>query len=135
MMNCEKESRRLRLKSDSLKINYWAVPIVKKMKKNPITDAEIEQRALFIFERVCTYFGISLQDLRSKKKPAQVVKARHMAIYMVKIKLEIPYVKIGELINRDHTSCLYAMDKVEGELMHPVDRSYKNYIEQINTML
>jgi chromosomal replication initiation ATPase DnaA len=135
MMNSEKESRRLRLKSESLKINYWAVPIVKKMKKNPPTNAEIERQALFIFERVCTYFGISLQDLRSKKKPAQIVKARHMAIYMVKIKMDIPYVQIGELINRDHTSCLYAMDKVEGELMHPVNRSYKNYIEQINMML
>ena len=105
------------------------------MKNKEPTASEIENKAMFIIEKVCSYFGITLQDLTSKKKPAQIVKARHLAVYMIKIKMDMPYVKIGELINRDHTSCIYAMDKVEAELIHPVDRSYKNYIEQINMTL
>ena len=52
------------------------------MKKIEPTASEIENKAIFIIEKVCSYFGITLQDLRSKKKPAQIVKARHMAVYI-----------------------------------------------------
>jgi chromosomal replication initiation ATPase DnaA len=59
------------------------------------------------------YYGVSLADILSDRRLAQMVLARHTSIYLARILTQASYPAIGRVIgNRDHTTCLHAVRKV-----------------------
>ncbi len=83
---------------------------------------------------VADYFQITLEDLIGKKRHAKYTLPRHIAMYLIKSKYNIPYKTIGSLFNdRDHSTVLSACDKIERELK--VDKTLKFAIDTINKKL
>ncbi|MDL2292952.1 chromosomal replication initiator protein DnaA, partial [Acholeplasma sp. OttesenSCG-928-E16] len=79
---------------------------------------------------VADYFQISLDDLIGPKRSSQYVKARHIAMYLIKMNYNITYKTIGELFgNRDHSTVLAAIEKIEYELR--TDEQLKTVCETI----
>ena len=67
-----------------------------------------------ILNAVSTYYSISVSQLTGKIKTAQIVNARHVAIYLIRQILDMPLKQIGEVFsNRDHTTIMHSVDKVE----------------------
>lgn len=62
---------------------------------------------------VADFYKISVNDLIGPKRQTLYVDARHICMYILKIKYNLPYKKIGALLGgRDHSTVLAAVEKV-----------------------
>lgn len=67
-----------------------------------------------IIKTICTYFAIKSTQLKGPKRDASLVKARQIAMYLLKKELNLPLVEIGNLLGgRDHTTIIYGVEKME----------------------
>ncbi len=76
---------------------------------NVPTDVLVEQ----ILTVVARNYGVSVDDLKSKKKTDEIANARHVAIYIIRKLTDMPLKAIGEIFHRDHTTILASVNKVE----------------------
>lgn len=63
------------------------------------------------------YYKVSHDDIISTKRSKNIAYARQMALYLCRTILDIPYMELGDHFNRDHTTVLYAVQKIEQELL------------------
>lgn len=76
------------------------------------------------------YFGVTLKDLRSPDRHRPLPDARYIVFFLIwenypKMKLG----QIGEVLNRDHSTVIYAIRKVQDYLSY--DNEYANDFEII----
>lgn len=75
--------------------------------KNNIIDAN------YIIDVTCNYFNISKSDICGKKKTKEIVEPRQICMYLIYEILGLPLATIGGFFSgRDHTTVIYAKDKV-----------------------
>jgi chromosomal replication initiator protein len=77
----------------------------------PQTDQEI--RPSMIMDETATYFGLEVSDLVSKSRTRLQTTARHVAMYILRELTGLSLIKIGELFERDHTTVLHGVKKIE----------------------
>ncbi len=70
-----------------------------------------------IIKTVSEYFEVSTADIMSHSRRQQVVEPRQIAIYLLRDLLDLSYPFIGEKLGkRDHTTVLYAFEKISQEM-------------------
>lgn len=69
-----------------------------------------------IIEHVARYFELSLDDIYGTSRAASIAQARQIAMYLCRELTSLSLPKIGQLIGRDHTTVMYANNKI-AELM------------------
>lgn len=70
-----------------------------------------EQRILNV---VAEYYNVNVPQLVGKIKVANIANARHVAIYLIKNLLDLPFKKIGSIFsNRDHSTIMHSVEKIE----------------------
>ncbi len=83
-----------------------------------------------IISEVARSMGVQAEDIRSSKHSAPISKARQVAAYVVREITGMPMKSIGENFGgRDHSTIVYAIQKVEG--MMEKDNSFKNTVNDI----
>lgn len=66
---------------------------------------------------VADYYGLTQAQLVSKARTKVIANARHIAIYLSRKHLDLPYNRIGEDFGkRDHSTIISACDKIEKNL-------------------
>lgn len=66
---------------------------------------------------VSSYFNIPLKEFTGPSRKQEIVYARNIAIYLLRVKYDIALKKIGDFFgNRDHATVAHAIDKIETEL-------------------
>lgn len=100
-----------------------------------ITKRTQTKRAEEIMEAVAKYFKIEMADLTGKSRKYEMVWARHIAMYLMRFKLDLKLKHIEELIKRDHSSVIHGIARVNNELTHPYDERMENDLKNINIML
>ncbi len=65
---------------------------------------------------VSRYFNIPVDDLRGTPREKKVVFARHIAMYLARTECVKSTTEIGRYFYRDHTSVMYALEKVRARL-------------------
>jgi chromosomal replication initiator protein len=78
----------------------------------PETGQEI--RPAMILEETASYFGLGPGDLVSKSRSRPLTTARHVAMYLLRELTGLSLIKIGDLFDRDHTTAMHGIKKVEG---------------------
>lgn len=102
-------------------------PLLKTKRKS---DALNENNYDKIQSVVANFYGITLEDLIGKKRHSKYVVPRHIAMYLIKSKYNIPYKTIGSLFgDRDHSTVLAACEKIDNEIKQ--DTSLKLAVETI----
>ncbi|MEE8640736.1 MAG: chromosomal replication initiator protein DnaA [bacterium] len=77
-------------------------------------------------EATARYFNVSRRDLLSKSRRANIARARQMAMYLCREKTSSSLSDIGLAFgNRDHTTVMYSISKIEGELAADKDETAK----------
>jgi chromosomal replication initiation ATPase DnaA len=66
-----------------------------------------------IIESVSTYYEIRIDEIKSRKRHAQIVRARHVALYLLREDLRLSLHECGALIGRDHSSVVHAVNLVK----------------------
>lgn len=80
-------------------------------------DGKQEITVPFIQEVVSNYYGITADDITSKKRTAAIAYPRQIAMYLSRKMLELSTPKIGELFGgRDHSTIIHGCDKIAKDL-------------------
>lgn len=103
-------------------------------KNNPQIHVNDEVTPNKIKKVVCNYYNITKKQIESKSRTADIANARHIAIYLCREILDMPFKKIGyEFGNRDHSTIMSSYDK----MIKMVDKkeSYQKALYQIKEKL
>ncbi len=90
---------------------YIALEQLLPSKANKIDSTkEIITKAIDV---VCDYYKVSTNDILSTSRKQQIVFARQMLMYILKVNLNIPLQTIGDSLgNRDHATVSHGIDKI-----------------------
>ncbi len=67
-----------------------------------------------INEVVSQYYNVSVNDMLSSSRKQQIAYARHISMYILRYKYNIPLKTIGEYFgNRDHATVAHGVEKIE----------------------
>ncbi|MFV0381063.1 MAG: chromosomal replication initiator protein DnaA [Breznakia sp.] len=104
-------------------------------KENPIVNASDELTIKKIKKEVCNYYNITIKQIESKSRTADIANARHIAIYLCRELLyDMTYQRIGkEFGNRDHSTIMTSYEKISKLLKQKDD--YKKVIKDIKFKL
>lgn len=70
-----------------------------------------------VIKGVSQLYNLTPKDIRGKRRVKHIVKARHIAMYLLRVDFNLPLTEIGSLFsNRDHTSVMHAVDKIMRQL-------------------
>ena len=69
-----------------------------------------------IISQVCKFYDVDEVALRSTQRNKEIVDARQVAMYLVRSLTNLSLPDIGQEFARDHTTVLYAVQKVEKDL-------------------
>ncbi|AMC92430.1 chromosomal replication initiator DnaA [Erysipelothrix larvae] len=86
-------------------------------KKSGIESTTREITPKLIKQIVSDYYGLTVTQLTGKSRTKAISNARHIAIYLTRKFLDMPYNKIGnEFGRRDHSTIINACDKIENAI-------------------
>lgn len=97
--------------------NHFTAGITKKLSVSAI-QKEVEQ-----------FYKVAHADLIGSKRSRNIMAARQVAIYLCRQMLDIPYADIGKKFNRDHSTVMYSVEKVEARMKD--DRELQEEMEII----
>ncbi|QQR93448.1 chromosomal replication initiator protein DnaA [bacterium] len=79
-------------------------------------------------------YGVSLQELKSERRTANIAFARQIAMYIFAIELGFKLEKIAEILKRkDHTTVLHGRNKIETQMK--MDAGLRSRIEKITNQV
>ena len=109
-------------------------PITLNLAKEVLKDLLREPKKLitvdFIQRCVVEEFGMSLADLKNRRRNKTIVIPRQIAMYLSRELTDLSLPEIGEFFGgKDHTTVLYSYNKIKGELNKDV--SLKDKIERV----
>ncbi len=70
-----------------------------------------------IFEKVSKKYGISIEDIKSRKRTKGIASARHITIYIIRKMTDLSLPAIGRLLGRDHTTIMSSIETIENEML------------------
>lgn len=83
-----------------------------------------------IINVVSDYYNLTPSQLTGRIRTGQIALARHIAMYLIRITLDIPLKKIGDIFGgKDHTTVMSAIQKVDNGLK--TDTELKSAIEEL----
>lgn len=83
---------------------------------------------------VSDYYGLTKQQLVSNSRTKNIASARHIAMYLCRKMLDLPFVKIGEDFGkRDHSTVINACEKVE--LSIKKDLNYRQALIELEKLI
>ena len=87
-----------------------------------------------IINVVSDYYNLAPGQLVGKTRTGQIALARHVAMYLIRINIDVPLTKIGDMFGgRDHTTVMNGITKVEEMLK--TDESLKAAINDLQKTL
>ena len=66
-----------------------------------------------IIRVVCKKYGVTEEDIKSKKKTDTVTNARQVAIYFIRKNTDLSLDEIGKIFGRDHSTVIYSLNKID----------------------
>ncbi|NCP47013.1 chromosomal replication initiator protein DnaA [Candidatus Collierbacteria bacterium CG_4_10_14_0_8_um_filter_43_86] len=83
---------------------------------------DIKVRPIKVISTVAKYFDFRNKDLLGESRKADLVVARHIAMYILRDTLKLNLTEVAELMGgRDHTTVIHACEKMEREIERNVD--------------
>ena len=82
-----------------------------------------------IMQVVSEHYGVSIDDICSKKRNAEIVLPRQVFVYLCRELINTSLVTVGKMIQRDHTTVMHSVEKVENMLK--TDTGFANTVEII----
>ena len=109
------------------------LPLAKMVLKDILSDPDdTEISSSLIMGQTASFFGFTVEQLRSTNRTRPVVEARQIAMYLCRELTDLSLPKIGEAFGgRDHTTVMHANKKITG-LMAERRETYNQVTELTN---
>lgn len=103
--------------------------------KDQITESNKEEiGAEDIKKIVCSFYGVTKQQLNSKIRTQKIAMPRQIAMYLIRKHLDLPYKEIGGYFGkRDHSTVINACERVQKNIEKNPD--YLKAIQQLEEMI
>ena len=95
-----------------MKVEYNKEPINESISPYIYPAVKVELNAEIVLNRICRMTRTSPNDVKSKKRGAELVSARRLFMLIERLR-GFSQTKASEYINRDRTSCIHHMKKVQ----------------------
>jgi len=93
-----------------------------------------EITAAMVMTQTADYFGLTIEDLRSKDRAQTMVHARHIGMYLCRELIEMSTTKIGkEFGGKDHTTVMSASRKISTQMAER--RDTYNQVQEITARI
>ncbi len=103
-------------------IKNFIKDLINEEREDPLTIDEV-------IAEVSRTFGVSKEDIFSKRKTQEIVYARQVSMYIIREISQMKYKEIGRLFGKDHSTVLYTIDKVKKKLEQ--NEQQRNLVEDI----
>lgn len=80
-----------------------------------------------ILKTIAFYYNLDVDELKSKKRTALVSKARFIFFYLARTETNESYVKISNIVNRNHATAIYGYNLIKNQML-----LYKDIVKEIN---
>ncbi len=111
-----------------------SLDLAKEVLKDLISEDNKPLTADIIQKVVCDYFGIKVQDLKSKRRTKELVNARQIAMYIIKQNTKLSLSEIGKHFGgKEHATVIYACKQIEEKKL--MEETLKKTIETITKRL
>lgn len=91
-----------------------ALPAVKQMLSDLIQE---EEKSILtpgkIIRTVAEYYGIRMDDILSKSQSRDCALPRQIAMHLCRQQLNLPYMKIGDIFARDHSTVMTSVKQIQ----------------------
>ena len=84
-----------------------------------------EERSFFhpdeIIRNICSFYDIKETMIKGPRRDSQLVKARQIAMFILKQDLSLSFTEIGNILGgRDHTTIMHGVEKIEGLMSNKI---------------
>jgi chromosomal replication initiator protein len=119
--------------SDLLNVDIDIEIAKEQLKLNEINTTK-EMTFDTITKAVTSYYKVQLGDLKGKSRVKEITLPRHVAMFMCFKLLKVTLMNVGEFFgNRDHTSVLHAIHKIENSIK--LDKNLERQIYEIENLI
>ena len=111
--------------------NYTKItaPLAEELLKELLErEAKTQLSPQKIIAIVSHYYGIRSEDLLGKFQSKEYALPRHLAMYLCRELLRLPFMAIGQIFNRDHSTVMTSVRQVQER----VDGKDKEYIQLLS---
>lgn len=120
--------------------NVSPLPISLHIAQQYLSDMiQQEEKALLtpgkIIRTVAEFYGIRMDDILSKSQARECALPRQIAMHLCREKLNLPFMKIGDIFSRDHSTVMASVKQVQKSLEsknHEVCGSIRNVLKKLN---
>lgn len=112
------------------------INMAKTVLKDLISDEERPITVEMIQKCVCEYFGIKMQELKTKKRTKEVANARQIAMYLAKQYTQLSLSEIGRSFGgKDHATVIYACKQIQDRRQRDenLNKSIENITKKIKS--
>ena len=85
---------------------------------------------LRILTAVSKKYGVSVEDIKSKKKTDSIANARHTSIYIIRKLTDLSLKEIGKIFERDHSTIISSINKIEINI-----KTIRNYESDMDKLI
>ena len=101
----------------------------KKVVNDVLTNMTLAVTPAKILSYVSQKYGVPEEDIKSSKRSKDIVNARHIVVYLIRNLTDMPFVSIGKIFNRDHTTIMASVGNVEK--MRKTSPEFDNILTEI----
>ena len=99
-----------------------------------VLDSQTKLSEKRVISVVADYYNLTPTQLTGRNRTTQVSMARHIAMYLMRELLDLPFSKVGKAFGgKDHSTVMNAIQQVEKLLK--TDPSFKKVIDDLNARL
>lgn len=69
-----------------------------------------------IIQTIADHYGIRTEDILGKAQTRDCVLPRQLSMYLCRVKLKMPFMKIGEIFSRDHSTVMSSIKHIQNYL-------------------
>ncbi len=84
-----------------------------------------------IIEETAKFFGLEAKDIKGTSRTKEINQARQISMHLIRHITSLSLKEIGQIFNRDHTTVMHALDKVDKLIKE--DKQTSEIIKDINT--
>ncbi len=82
-----------------------------------------------IFRTVSNKYGVSIEDIKGRKRTSNIAFARHISAYLIKKLTDRSFPAIGRVFGRDHSTIISSIDAIEKKMAS--DAGFKSEIQKM----
>lgn len=120
------------------KITLYGFPGLRYLEREAFRNGLVQSKGGLVIPieevigRITNYFGLTKEEVVSEDRHKKLVEARHWVIFILRREYNMSYTALGKLLDKNHATCLYACNKLNGFLeVYPdeFNKIYKDLIQ------